>query len=49
MRQMTAIGAGANNNTFRRDANLLIEQAIKQRTLESVKNSPIAQDPGRLD
>ncbi len=48
MRQMTAIGAGANNNTFRRDANLLIEQAIKQRTLESVKNSPIAQDPGAL-
>lgn len=46
MRQMVAIGAGANNNTFRRDANLLIEQALKERTLNNIKESPISNDPG---
>lgn len=46
MRQMVAIGAGANNNTFRRDANLLIEQALKERTLNNIKQSPISNDPG---
>ena len=46
MRQMIAIGGGANNNTFRRDANLLIEQAIKERTLNNIKQSPISEDPG---
>jgi hypothetical protein len=46
MRQMIAIGGGANNNTFRRDANLLIEQAIKERTLNNIKQSPISENPG---
>lgn len=49
IREMVAMGAGSNRNTYRRDANVFMqvfETLLKDQARDKVIESPVSQDPG---